>query len=157
MRLLDAFRCEPSELALEELRKYWGWRLPQNFAIVVVTAFGDIFFADEKGVIHWLNTGTAEISCVAESVNEFWSKAQSPEGIDWFMPDLVKALLGAGKKRSLGQCYTYTILPIFSDGKYEVWNFSPVDAIEHFGMTGNLLHEIEGLPDGTYIKVVVGP
>jgi len=153
----NRYSCDPDAAALAEFRTAWSWCLPPAFEVLLVSAFGDVFFETEGDGIHWLNTGTAEIERVAADRDEFQAKLQSEEGFEWLKPDLVDALEEAGKPRQADQCYTYAVLPIFAGGEYEPSNFKAVPAIEHFGVTAHIHRQIVGLPDGTEIEIKVGP
>ena len=157
MSIAQFYKCEATDSDIAVLCRAWGWRIPEFRSVVVVSAFGDVFFRDEQGQVYWLNTGTAEVALAATSIDEFWEKARQESGANWFMPKLVVALASAGKERRTGQCYTYAVLPIFAEGKYEIWNFTAVDLREHFQLTGEVHKEIFGLPEGAHVKVVVGP
>jgi Domain of unknown function (DUF1851) len=145
--------CIPDADALTELQSAWSWLLPTEHKLLIVSAFGDVFYADNNDDVFWLNTGTAEIEKVANSTAEFQSKLDEEEGFEWLMPDLVEALESEGKILAPGQCYTYAILPIFDEGEFETWNFKPVSARAHFGLTAHIHRQIAGLADGSQVKI----
>jgi hypothetical protein len=95
---------------------------------VLFSALGDVFFEDVAGGVWWLNAGTAEVSGVADSVEQFQDLLRTDQANEWFMPDLVERLHAAGKFLAPGQCFTYVTLPIFKEGSYEVSNLNPVNA-----------------------------
>lgn len=143
----------PSDEALAALRSAWAWLLPERFEPVMASALGDVFFQQGSKAVFWLNTGAAEIVQVADSRAHFTELLRGDAYIDWFLPDLIQDLKDAGKILSADYCYTYAILPVFKEGKYEVWNLNPVPAIEHFRVTGTLHKEIRDLPDGATVKI----
>lgn len=145
----------PDSHALDALANAWAWRLQTPFQPVLFSAVGDMFFARDDGSVWWLNTGTAEVTHVASSVDHFREQLGTELADEWMLPDLVAGLHEAGKIPEPGECYTYVTLPIFAEGKYEVDNLNPVPAHEHFGLTGNIHQQIAGLPDGTQVKVQV--
>lgn len=147
----------PSDEAVQQLRESWGWLLREPFVPVLFSALGDVFFQLESGGIWWLNTGTAEITRIAESVPHFRELLGTELADEWFMPGLIEQLHEAGKVAAPGQCYTYVTLPAFAEGKYEVENLNPVPAHEHFAITGHILKEIQSLPPGAKVKLNVGP
>jgi hypothetical protein len=61
----------PSAEAVGELRSAWSWHLPDQYQLVLFSALGDAFYETPSGEIWWLNTGTAELSKVAESKEQF--------------------------------------------------------------------------------------
>lgn len=143
----------PSDEAIAALREAWSWRLPQVFQPVMASSLGDIFFQQGTDAVYWLDTGTAEITQVAESRAHFMDLLRGEEGVRWFMPNLIKELLEAGKRLKPDYCYTYVVLPIFKEGKYEASNLNPVPAKEHFSLTGTVHRQINDLPDGASVVI----
>jgi hypothetical protein len=143
----------PSDAALAELRAAWAWRLPEIFEPVMGSTLGDVFFQQSGPEIYWLNTGTAEITRVAASREEFLELLKTERADEWFMPHLIEALKTAGKELRADQCYTYATLPVFQEGKYEVWNLNPVPAAEHFRITGDVHRQLRDLPDGAQVRI----
>jgi hypothetical protein len=146
----------PSPKTLEALRSSWSWVLPEQYAPVLFSIFGDVFFRGGAGQVFWLNTGTAETSLVASTLAEFQT-ALSEHCADWFLPNLVERLHVEGKIPGPDECYTFAVLPIFAEGKYEPWNLKPVPAHHHFEVTAHVHREIAGLPDGSQARIVVAP
>jgi hypothetical protein len=143
----------PSDEALTSLREAWAWFLPQPFEPVLASTLGDVFFQQGGSEVYWLNTGTAEITRVAETRTEFMKLLRTEKADEWFMPVLIEQLKVAGKILKPDGCYTYVALPIFSEGKYEVSNMNPVSAAEHFGLTGEVHRQVRNLPDGSAVKL----
>jgi hypothetical protein len=147
----------PDSEAVKELRRAWAWLAGDSFVPLVFSILGDFFYTTESGGVYWLNMGTAEISPVADTPEEFRALLATETADDWFMPGLVEQLHEAGKIPGPGCCYTYVTLPIFAEGKYEVSNLNPVPAREHFGLTSRIHREIQSLSDWSKVRVVVGP
>ena len=151
------YSCIPDTEALSQLRSAWSWCLPKHFEVLLVTAFGDVFFEVVDEGIYWLNTGTAEVEPIAADRGEFKAKLEGEEGEEWLLPDLVQELQSEGKVCGPGECYTYAILPIFAEGKFETWNFKPVAVAEHFGVTADIHRQISELPDGARLEISIEP
>jgi hypothetical protein len=128
----------PDHAAIDQLVTSWGWRLDGSICPLLFTALGDLFFEDTSGEVYWLNTGTAELTKVAYSQQEFKDALESELAEVWFMPGLIGRLRQAGKRLRRGQCYTYRVLPAFGEGLYTVENLYPIDAKEHFSFTGHV-------------------
>jgi len=146
---------EPTAEAIAELSEAWAWLLKDPFRPVLFSILGDMFFARDDGAIWWLNTGSGEVSRVADTVDDFQEKLGTDIANDWFLPHLVEQLHAAGKVPEPGECYTYVTLPIFQEGRYVVDNLNPVPADEHFVLTGEVHREIAALPDGARAKITV--
>lgn len=153
----NRYSCIEYSDVLDEFRVVWSWCLPAEFEILLISAFGDVFYECEGEGIFWLNTRTAEIERVATDRTEFQLRLKGEEGIEWLLPRLIDELENEGKHRESEQCYTCAILPIFADGKFEPWNFKAVPASQHFGLTAHIHRQIAGLPDGMYVKTSVEP
>ena len=147
-----ALTFTPNQDAIDRLADAWAWLLKEPFRPVLFSTLGDVFFEPDSGGIWWLNTGTAELTRVAESLEHFRERLRTDITDEWFMPLLIEQLHLAGKVPEDGECYTYVKLPVFEDGLYEVDNLNPVPAGEHFAITGRILHEIADLPDEAKVK-----
>jgi hypothetical protein len=150
-----ALTCTPDREAITELASAWAWRLKAPFTPVLFSALGDMFFARDDDTVWWLNTGSGELTRVAESVAAFQQLLGTEATDEWFLPLLVEQLRAAGKVLQPGECYTYVTLPIFAEGRYEVDNLNPVPAREHFALTGGIHEDLQAYPDGTKVKLTV--
>jgi hypothetical protein len=147
----------PTDEAVQQLIESWAWLLPEPFKPLLFSALGDVFFQSNSGNVFWLNTGTAEVTQVADSPTHFRELLGTEVVAQWFLPPLIERLRNAGKLLGPGQCYTYVTLPVFAEGKYEVDNLNPVPAHEHFALTGQVLSQIQSLPNGAKVRLSVGP
>ena len=136
------------------LETHWRHRFPPGATLLGCSAFGDPFLVAAAGEVHWLNTGTAECTRVAGSLAEFEAALQR-QPASWLLPRLAAALEAEGKFLADGECFTYAILPVFAEGKYEPWNFRPVPAWQHFEVTAQVHGQLEGMPDGTKVRLRV--
>ncbi|WP_354329836.1 MULTISPECIES: T6SS immunity protein Tdi1 domain-containing protein [unclassified Undibacterium] len=119
------------------------------------SAIGDVFFEVSAGTVWWLSTATGALEQVAESREQFASLLEGDAVDEWFLPCLVEVLYAQGKQLGEDQCYTYAILPIFSEGSFSAENMYPVLAAEHFSMSGHLHESIRKLPDGAQVQVTI--
>jgi hypothetical protein len=147
----------PTDESVQQLANSWSWLLSEPFVPVLFSTLGDVFFEPDSGGVWWLNTGTAEVTRVADSVPQFQELLGTEIVDEWFMPSLIEQLHAAGKVPGPGECYTYVTLPIFAEGKYDVENLNPVPAHEHFALTGQILCEIKSLPSGSKVQLNVVP
>jgi hypothetical protein len=66
---------------------------------------------------------------------------------------LVDELVARGQVLEPGQAYAFVRLPIFREGTYTADNLRPVNAKEHFGLTGRIHKQIHDLPDGAQVNI----
>ena len=144
---------QPSDVAVEALRKYWRWQLGDDWTPFLFSAIGDVFFEDAAGAVWWLSTATGSLEQVADSRQQFSRLLESNSTDEWFLPGLVDVLRSQGKVLDAGQCYTYAILPIFSQGSFSAENMHPVSAAEHYSTSGHMHERLRDLPDGAHVPV----
>ena len=149
----SALTFSPGKDAIEQLAQSWIWLLKDPYTPVLFSSLGDVFFARDAGDVWWLNTGTAQVTRVADSVAHFEKLLRTDIIEEWFMPLLIEQLHLNGKIPEPGECYTYVTLPVFSDGLYDVDNLNPVPAREHFAITGQIHKDIRGVPDAGKVKL----
>lgn len=83
---------------------------------MLFSSLGDVFIEMDSGGVWWLNTRTAELTRVADSVPHFEELLNSELADEWFLPNLVGKLHAAGKVPGPGECYTFVTLPVFREG-----------------------------------------
>jgi hypothetical protein len=147
---------KPESDAVTALRTSWEWRLGEAWSPLLFSIFGDVFLQTQKGV-HWLNTGTGDLSEIAEDEDTFRAALGGEDADDWFLPSLVEALHQSGKRPRVGECFTYAIYPVFAEGKYEAENFTVVAAREHFTFSGDLHRQLSGIADGDKVRLKIEP
>jgi hypothetical protein len=135
----------------------WSWLLREGaWDPILVSAAGDVFLVRESGEVFRLDTGGGELTRIAGSRAEFEAALQDPELIkDWLLTPVVEELLESGRGLVHGQCYGFSILPVFEEGSYGAANRFPLSAVEHVGVTGSLHGQLQGVPDGQKIRLSV--
>lgn len=119
------------------------------------SAIGDVFLQVAAGTVWWLSTATGDLEQVAESRQHFAELLGTQSADEWFLPGLVDVLRSQGKILADDQCYTYVILPIFSEGSFSAENMYPVSAAEHFALSGRMHESIRQLPDGAQVRISI--
>ena len=150
-----AFQLEP-DLAVEVVRA-WAWLIPPPWTPFLCSMVPAIFLEMPNGEVHWLDTGSGLVEKVATSREAFDEMARSsPDWVEeWFLPGLVERLHAAGKKPRAGECYGFTILPAFAEGKYTVENMLVLPVREQFVEVADLHRQLSELPDGTQVQIKV--
>jgi type VI secretion system (T6SS) immunity protein Tdi1 len=135
-----------------DLLSDWRWLVGDSVRLLLVSAIGDMFLADAKGHVMWLDTGAGQLQQIAASVDEFQQLRQQRQNVDqWFIPLLVGDLITGGVRLAPGQCYSYKKPPILG-GEIEPANFEPTDLSVHFSVLGQIHKQIKDLPPGTKIS-----
>jgi hypothetical protein len=132
----------------------WSWLLGDGWTPYLVSAAGDVFLINPAGEIARLDTGTAQLKTVATSRATFYAAIADPDTLaDWFLEPVVNELRHQGKVLEAGQCYGFTILPIFEEGSYGAANRCALSAAEHIRFTGDLHHQLRDVSDGTTVRI----
>ena len=147
-----------SKIDLDDICSDWQWLLNNEFSPIMVTLSGDIFFSDNGGSIHWLDTGTGQLKKVAQSLNDFLAALEDIDNIDnWLLASTVLDLIESGLILKENQVYSYKLMPIMN-GDYSITNFDATDMSVHFSITGQTCRQLQNVPDGTKInKVTIQP
>lgn len=151
-----AFQLEPD--VAQAMARAWSWLLPEPWSPLVCSMVGGVFVERPNNHVHWLDTGTGLVEQVAYNRTEFEQMIRvSPDLVDeWFLPPLVERLRAAGKKPKMGECYGFTILPVFAEGKFDVENMFVVSVSEQFIGMADIHRQLSELPDGSTARLKVG-
>ena len=146
----------PPELT-DDVRAAWSWLLPEPWEPVLCSKIGGIFLKVSSGEVLWLDTATALVEQATSTVDEFHEACRSkPEVVDeWFLPALVERLHEAGKVAGPGECYGFTILPVFAEGKYTPENMFVLPTREQLVGVADIHKQLADLPDGASVQVQV--
>lgn len=134
-----------------DLLSAWRWLLGDEYQIVLISALGDLFLADAIGRIHWLDVGTGRLTLIAGNLEEFDELQKQPAyAEEWFVPELVDAILESGVRLEPGQCLSYKVPPVLG-GRMIPSNFERTDLAVHLEILGQIHKQIKDLPPGTPI------
>ena len=127
----------------------------RSLGTLLVGAAGDVFLANSEGVFR-LDTGVGELERIAENESGFHESLRDPALVhDWLLEPVVEELRANGKELGPGQCYSFTILPVFEEGSYKAENRFVLPVTEHLRVTGAIHSEINGLTDGDKVRIKV--
>lgn len=150
-----AFQLEPD--IAREACKAWSWLVPEPWEPIVCSMVAGIFLEKATGEVHWLDTGTGLVEHVASTRVQFEEIIRSSSDLvdEWFLPLLVERLHAAGKRPTAGECYGFTILPIFAEGKYDTDNMFVVPVREQVVGIADIHRQLNVLPEGASVKIKV--
>lgn len=151
-----AFQFEPD--VAHAVAKAWAWLLPEPWTPLVCSMVGGMFVERPNNEVYWLDTGTGLVERVAYSRARFEEMIRvSPDLVDeWFLPPLVERLHAAGKKPKAGECFGFTFLPVFTEGKFDVENMFVLPVREQFIGVADLHRQLNELPDDcTWVRLKV--
>lgn len=148
-----------AQVSLSDVREAlldWSWKLPEDADPIAVTAAGDVLLTNDIGEIMLLDCGCGSLDTVAASPEEFEARCADPElRDDWFQAHVVETLVQDGEELELGQCYGYTVLPIFKEGSYDASNRYCIDALEFIRFAAYVHSQVKDMPDGSSVQLVV--
>ncbi|ALJ12535.1 T6SS immunity protein Tdi1 domain-containing protein [Sphingopyxis macrogoltabida] len=150
-----AFQLEQS--VAQAATTEWSWLVPEPWTPLVCSMVGGVFFEKPNESIHWLDTGTGLVEQVAKNRVEFEEVMKTSPALtdEWFLPSLIERLHAAGKKPGAGECYGFSVLPVFAEGKYEVGNMFVVPVWEQFVGMADVHRQISELPEGASVQVKI--
>jgi len=71
------------------------------------------------------------------------------------LPPLVERLHAAGKTPTKGECYGFTVLPVFAEGEYDTSNMFVVPVREQMVGMADIHRQLNDLPDGSPVRIKV--
>jgi hypothetical protein len=156
-RSLDGMRDELAEFTVsiegidtQALLSSWP-DAPTVARSILMTVFGDLFFADPSGAVYFVDLTCGEITKVAETEAAFDQIINSNEiPAEWFMPDIADTLRDAGLVLSPGQCFGYKQPPVLG-GAVDAANLEITDIEVYYSLMGQIVEQIKGLPPGTIV------
>ncbi len=124
---------------LDRLLLEWQWLLGPQKLPLMVTALGDVFVQDqENGEVLYLNTASADLMAVADSVDALSDKLADERFInEYFAPDFVAHLQQAYGQLPAGYLYGFQI-PEQLGGEITWENMEIVDIQRHFSEWGRI-------------------
>jgi hypothetical protein len=150
---LDDVTINFQDLDLEDLFSAWQWRIGNQKGLILISKLGDMFLLGTDDAVYWLQTDSGDLTKIADNLEHFEQLLTREEYLDnWFLPELIKQLVQAGKTLGPDQVYSYTKPPVMG-GEYSIDNIDPTDVSVHFSFSGQICEQIQNLPDGTKVKV----
>jgi hypothetical protein len=133
----------------------WGWLLPANFTLWIVTRLADLIIVDECGSVSFVDVSGGSIEPIATSREEFFSIVDDPgNGSNWFAFGLVDKCVAAGVLLAKGRCYGLTI-PSVLGGEFDPGNIRSVDIADYLRFLAGIHRQIADLPDGAQVELRV--
>ena len=142
---------DPSALDCDRLLSDWRWLVPPGLRPFSLTLFGDWFFEDDDGRVHFLDTVGGELSQIAPTRDAFLAMRERSENLDqWYMADLALLCLERGLRPREGECLSFKIPPVLG-GPLDPDNIEVCDLMVHESLTAQLHRGGKELPEGTTI------
>lgn len=140
----------------------WRWLVGSEATLFKVTIFGDVFFENPDGSIHWLDTGLGESLEIAQD-RAAWRNALITYPNLFFKVDILLHFRSLGEPLKPGDVYDWIQYPMLG-GENTPENFQTVSArvhVLHSGTTAQKLIEgrqsmdLPGTDEGTIFQVVI--
>jgi len=130
---------------------YWQWLVSKELRPFSLTLFGDWFFEDDSGHIHFLDTVGGQLKEIAPDRASFLEMRERQENLDeWYMAELALVCLERGLRPGPGQCLSFKIPPVLS-GPLDPDNIEVCDLMVHESIIGQIHKGVRNLPEGTRI------
>jgi hypothetical protein len=138
---------------LDAISEGWSWRLGRPVAIHETNAFGNAIVEDADGRFWRIMPEELECTHLADSHQELETVKANPEfSEDWMMQRLVERAKAA--QGPLSPCRVYCLaIPGVLGGEYSESNIRTITLAELLSSSGYMARQIDGLPDGTTVKL----
>ncbi|SEF50651.1 hypothetical protein SAMN05421819_0228 [Bryocella elongata] len=136
---------------LESLTRSWRWLFePSSFELLEISPFGDLLSRDAAGMYWLLDVNFGKL--MGPEVSGGAAAEMFPDNFDG---RLASRYRDAGIELREGQCYAFTTPVISREGSYEPFNVYGVDSMERVSFMGDFHRQIQQIPDGTTVRIVI--
>ena len=140
---------------LQAIAQGWSWKLGNPVEIVATNRFGNAIVRNEAGQYFRVMPEEWKCELLATSASGLEKKREQPNFIrDWEMLALVARAEAAHGPLKDGQVY-YLVVPGVLGGKYAEDNIRKISLMELLAYSGDMAHQIDNVPDGTEVKIVL--
>ena len=139
-------------LANADILSEWVWLIGSAMKPLLFAACGNVFVEDSgDGTVHFLDVSAAQLSPIANTVQDFESLRFEPAFIDAYLyPEQVASLRRHGQILKPDQIYSFRV-PLSLGGDATVENIEIADIDVHFSIAGQIECQIADVPTGTPI------
>jgi hypothetical protein len=140
---------------LDAIAEGWSWKIGSPVELIATNAFGNVIVrtADQS----YFRIMPEEWSCelIARSAAELATKQNDHEfAHDWAMTRVVSLAEAAHGPLADGEVY-YLVIPGVLGGKYSEDNIRKISLREVLSYSGSMARQIEDLPPGADVQIVV--
>jgi hypothetical protein len=140
---------------LDAVRRAWSWTGLSPAVLIDVNSFGNLLLADESGRYWRICPEDLDCRIIAQDAAAFGRLRADPEfQRDWTMAPLHAAALESIGPLSENRCYCLKI-PAVLGGAYDVSNLGEIALDELISFAGDVAQQVDGLPDGAQIRLLV--
>lgn len=142
---------------LQVIERAWGWKGLKPVSVIARNAFGNVIVKDTAGAFWRIIPEELSCAVIARGDDDYAVlKGDADFMADWAMTNLQQEALGSLGNVPEGRCYCFKI-PAALGGEYAVGNLGTIALEELIAVAGNLSFQIDGLPDGTPVQLVIKP
>ncbi len=143
---------DKSKIDITDIRESWKWLISNQKDILIVTIFGDLFLIGNNDEINWLETGTGNLTTIANNFEDFKIQLQNQDNYNnWFLNWLHEDIRNSGIALEDNQVFSFK-KPLMLGGDYSFDNIEPTDISVHFHFSSQICKQIKDLPDGTKVN-----
>jgi len=152
---MNAFPVE--SLDANRLLADWRWLCPKPMSLVARNVFGELFLADERGIVFWLNVTTGTLTQIANSQADFHRIAALQENRkDWFVEFEAAAYAERGLQPSASQCIGFSVPAVFAEGGTPDTAYL-AGLYEYVSFLGDLHRQLATVPVGGKVQLQITP
>jgi len=140
---------------LQAIAQGWSRKLGNPVEVVATNSFGNAIVRNELGQYFRVMPEEWKCELVATSASDLERKREQPNFIrDWEMLPLVVRAEAAHGPLKDGEVY-YLVVPGVLGGKYAEDNIRKISLVELLAYSGDMAHQIDNVPDGAQVKIVL--
>lgn len=142
---------------IDEIRTAWGWTGIEPLEVVGENEFGNLIVMDVDGSYWRICPEDSDCRVVASTRQELDALSNDQVFLrDWHMSALVDRAFAVVGVLAEGQKYCLKI-PSVMGGEYSEENFGKIGLNELIRVSGHIARQVEDLPDGAKVRLVIAP
>lgn len=137
-----------------DLMDAWNWLPINHMTIIATSAFGDVFFQNDLGEVHYIDTIEGKLAKAANSMSEFKALFQQEDARDHFLlAGFVMAARANGLILTKDECYDFKIAPILG-GEMTLDQIEKTPISVKLHIAGQIHEQVKNLPVGSKIDKI---
>jgi hypothetical protein len=143
-------------ISLDRLLRDWCWLCSEQYQLVDINDFGDLFLRLPSGKVGMLDLQEGRLVDIAPSVEEFDAARQlNSNHRDCYFDDVSQQLQDRGLRLEEGKIFGYKTPLCFKESAERSDNIYVADIYEYVSFMGTVHKQINDLPEGAKVRLVV--
>lgn len=145
-------------ISVEKLLANWKWLVVEDFSLLAINAFGDLFLKNAQGTVHRLDITAGKIAKIADSETGFRKAAEeTAKQKEWLLADDEKKAALKGYAPRKGQCVGSKIPWVFKESATVPDNLCVIELYQYVSFMADMHYQMRNVPEGGQVRIKIVP